>query len=323
MNEIDDLSAGELQPYDGGGMPTLAPLSPSPDSWGQRTDLLTDREINDYQRQPQGPTLFGSQLPTGTTQQQVDQLLAQLGGSFMHDIGALGYPPAYINSTIQFFTENATKPLQQVTRRHNFNLHGQDDGLGNAFGNMVAQLSGTQKAKQSFVTVAIQWLSKVNQKLSGQQQVPTAHGSAPNSAEGLLGQLSDRDYNRVIEINKHAQANTLNYLAAKYGRYNSQEVMRLANEYLHKLPEREQAHFDQFTTVNGVSWVHMMNTPETVEFLYNAAIGANNIPQDGAGLAREIAEFEAMLKIPSERQKYMRDPQLQARYRQLLTLRDG
>lgn len=150
-NDIDTLSAGELQPYDP-GMPTLAPLSPSPDNWGH-PDVLTNREIAEYQRQPQGPTLFGSPLPQGTTQQQVDQLLAQLGGSFMHDLGALGYPPAYINATIQFFTENATKPLQQVTRRHNFNLHGQDDGLGNAFGNMVAQLSGTQKARQSFVKI--------------------------------------------------------------------------------------------------------------------------------------------------------------------------
>lgn len=319
-NDLEELSAGELQPYDSGGMPTLAPLSPAPDSWGQRTDVLTDREKNEYQRQPQGPTLFGSPLPAGTTQQQVDQLLAQLGGSFMHDLGALGYPPAYINATIQFFTENATKP-QQVTPRHTFNLHGQDnDWLANAFGNMVAQLSGTQKAKQQFVTVAIQWLAKVNQKLSGQQQVPTA--SAPNSAEGLLGQLSDRDYNRVLEINRHAQSNTLNYLSEKYGRYNSQEIVRLANEYLNRLPEKERAHFDQFTTVNGVSWVHMMNTHETIEFLYNAAIGANNIPQDGAGLAREISEFEAMLKIPSERQKYMRDPALQSRLRELYSRRD-
>lgn len=315
--ELDTLSAGELQPFDSGGMPTLAPLSPSPDNWG-RTDVLTDREI--YQSQSQ-TLLFGE--PTQATPAQVEQMLGQLGGAFQHDLSRLGYPASYISAAISFMQANATKAPYQVTPRHNFNLSGQSDYLAHAFGNMVAQLSGTQKARQGFVTVCLQWLAKATKQLNSQQQVPTAHGSAPNSAEGLLGQLSDHDYNRVLEINRHAQSNTLNYLSEKYGRYNSQEVMRIANEYLNKLPERERAHFDQFTTVNGVSWVHMMNCTETVEFLYNAAIGANNIPQDGAGLAREIAEFEAMLKIPSERKKYQNDPALQARYRELLTRRDG
>jgi hypothetical protein len=65
----------------------------------------------------------------------------------------------------------------------------------------------------------------------------------------------------------------------------------------------------------------MMNCVETIEFLYNASIGAHSIAKDGAGIAKEIAEFEAMLKVPSERARYMKDPQLQARYRTLLDLR--
>ena len=198
-----------------------------------------------------------------------------------------------------------------------------NDGMANDFCNRLENIEpGTKRQKQQFLTTAITWLAKLNKKLAGQQQSPT-HGSAPNSADGLLGQLSEADYNRVIEINKQAQAQTLNYLAAKYGQYTSQEVMRIAQEYLNNLPERERAHFEQFTTVNGVSWVSMLNTKEAIEFLYNAAIGANNIPQDGAGLAREISEFEAMLKIPSERAKYMRDPALQSRLRELYSRRDG
>ena len=320
MNDLDELTGVELQPFDA-GMPVLAPLSPSPDTWGN------NREIAEYQRQPPAPTMFGTPMPPGTTEAQVQATLSELGALFVKDMGALKYPPNLIGFAAKFFKEHATNTgvPRQVRCNHNFELPSElmNDGMANDFCNRLENIEpGTKRQKQQFLTTAITWLAKLNKKLSGQQQSPT-HGSAPNSADGLLGQLSEADYNRVIEINKQAQAQTLNYLAAKYGQYTSQEVMRIAQEYLNKLPERERAHFEQFTTVNGVSWVSMLNTKEAIEFLYDAAIGAHSIAQDGAGLAREISEFEAMLKIPSERAKYMRDPALQSRLRELYSRRDG
>lgn len=130
-NDLDTLSAGELQPYDPGQ--SLAPMEH--DSWTQNTDVDLLRE--DHRHQSSGVQLFGAPLPAGTTAQHVEVMLGQLGGAFMADFSSLGYPQAYINAAVQFMTANATKAPYRVQQQHQFNLHGQDDYLGHAFGNMV------------------------------------------------------------------------------------------------------------------------------------------------------------------------------------------
>lgn len=314
-SELDTLDSSDIQPFNE-GMPVLAPLSPAPDTWG-RTDVLTNQEINDYQRQPQGPTLFGAVMPPGTSKQQVDMVLGQLGAAFMNDMSTLGYPGHMVQATIQFMTANATKAPYQVTPKHGFRLPKEaDDWLGNAFGNMVHQLSGSLQAKQQFVTSCLQWLAKANKQLAGQQVTQSAQGSAPHSAEALLNQLSDADYAKVIKINEQALARTTQVLQQRWGDYTYQQNIQIAQDYLDRLPANERAVFDQFTT----GWVHMRNTVECLTAIFDMAVNANSIG-NSASIAQEIAAYESMLKIPSERQKYMRDPQMQARLRELYSRR--
>jgi hypothetical protein len=315
-NEIDVLSAGEIQPYDA-GMPVLAPLSPNPDTWG-RTDVLTNREIDEYQRQPQGPTLFGAALPAGTTPQQVEQTLIQLGAVFANDMGSLGYPASYINATVQFYQTHAAKKPYAVTKNHNFTLPTiADDCYGHAFANMVQTLSGSPRAKQQWITSALTWLAKVNQKLnSGVASLP-AQGSAPSSTP--LADLSKEQFAQVQVINKQAQQRTLQTLQAKHGEFTAMNMIALAQDHLNKLTPREQEHFEQLTTGGVV----MYNTVEAVEFLYGQSIGAASLPNNGAAITQELKQFETMLADPVGRKKYFKDPQLQARYRTLLDMKDG
>ncbi|MHA6232729.1 hypothetical protein [Pseudomonas fluorescens group sp. PF-69] len=310
-NEIDTLAAGELQPYSGDVRPFAPELG---NSWG-RTDL------DEYQQAPQnrGPAFFGTALPTGTTQQQADAMLGQLGAAFMNDFAQLGYPSNYVQATISFMQANANKKPYQVTPRHNLRLPKEaDDWLGHAFANAISEQSGSPRAKQQFVTAAITWLAKVTAKLKSQTEGSvTLPRTAPNSSQAALSQLSDSDYSKVVAINDKAQLQTLNTLSAKHGQYTAQNMIALAQAHLEKLTPAERAHFDQFTT----GWVHMMNCVETIEFLYSASIGRASMPQDGASIAKELAEFDRMLRVPSERARYMKDPQLQARYRTLLDMR--
>lgn len=310
-NELDTLSSGEIQPFNSGSLQER-PFAPELDTWG-RTDL------DEYQRAPQthGRTLFGE--PTNATPGELEAMLGQLGGAFMSDFSQLGYPQHMVKAAIDFMNTHALKTPYQVRPQHNFNLHGQDDWLGHAFGNMVQGLSGSPRAKQQFVTAAITWLAKATAKLSQPEGSRAAQGSAPNSTETQLSQLSDADYARVVAINNKAQLDTLNTLTAKHGQYSTQNMIALAQAHLEKLTPIERAHFDQFTT----DWVHMMNCVETIEFLYSASIGSASLPKDGVGIAKEIAEFEAMLKVPSERARYFKDPQLQSRYRTLLDMQQG
>ncbi|WP_095143964.1 hypothetical protein [Pseudomonas sp. Irchel s3b6] len=320
-NEIDLYDSGEIAPYNE-GLPVLAPLSPSPDTWG-RTDVLTPREIDEAQRQPQqsqGLMLFGTPMPPGTTPQQVRIILGRVGGVFLSDMSSLNYPNHLIQSAISFFTDNATKAPRQVQRQHNFTLPKDlvGDFLAESFGNHLQGLSGTQQQKQQFLKASFQWLALLNEKLGARGQEAPAQGRAgPTTSTDPLDQLNDAQYAWVVKRNEQIKAQTHATLQQKYGEHSAQQVIALAQNYLESLPAREQKHFDQFTG----DWVHSLNTVEVLEFLYNAAIGANNIPKDGPGIARELAAFESMLKIPSERAKYMRDPQLQARYRTLLDLK--
>lgn len=307
-NDLDTLSAGELQLYNPGQ--PLAPMSH--DSWANTDiDLLTERG----QYPPSsGPQLFGVALPPGTTDQQVQATLSQLGGAFMADMGSLGYPAYMINAAIQFMTANAAKAPYQVQVQHNFNLHGQDDWLGNAFGNMVQTLSGSPRAKQQFVTVCLGWLAKTSKQLNGQTEGSVTAPRMASNSEDPTANLTDQQYQQLVEHNNRVQAQTLQTLQQRWGSCFKINI-ELAQAQLDKLTPAELQHLDRYT--GSWPWTHMFNTVELLTHMYEASIGAHSIGTSGADIAREIAAFESMLKIPSERQKYMRDPQMQARLREL------
>lgn len=310
MNEIDTLSAGDIAPYSPGA-PVLSPINSAPDTWGNN-DLLRE----DHRHQS-GLQLFGASLPAGTTQQQIDVMMGQLGGVFMADFSSLGYPQAYINAAVQFMTANATKAPYNVRQLHNFNLHGQDDYLGHAFGNMVQGLSGSPRAKQQFVTACLQWLARASKQLS---QTPDADREAlstrtsPNSDP--TDQLNDAQYAAVVKANDAAKAQTYGYLQDLWGD-SFQSNLRMVDAYFSSLPLHEQRALDQFTT----GWIRSLNTKEVILFLYKQAIGIHSMPTSGGAVATEIAQCEHVMKV--DRKRWLADERLQARYRELLRIRSG
>lgn len=306
MNELDTLSAGEIVPYSGEGQP-LAPMNH--DSWTTDVDLLTERG----QHQPQGPTMFGTAMPAGTSQQQIDAILGQLGGVFLHDFSSLNFPAHMINGAISFMTANATKTPFHVTKQHSFNLHGQDDWLGNAFGNMVHQLSGSPRAKQSFVTACLKWLAKASKQLNPTEGSVTAPKMAPINSDPTAN-LTDQQYDTLVKHNNHVQAQTMGRLQQLWGEYSFQQNIEIAQNHLNSLPANERAHFDRYT--GSWPWTHFLNSYEGLTGLFNMAIGANSIPRNGPDIAREIAECEKVMR--TNRKQWLADSQLQARYRTLL-----
>lgn len=308
-NDLEILSGGDLQPYDAGQ--PVAPLSPG-DNWGV-TDVDLLRE--DHHHQSGGVKLFGESLPPGTTAQQVDAMLGQLGGAFMSDFSSLGYPNHMINAAIQFMTANATKTPYYVTPKHNFNLHGQDDYLGHAFANMVQGLNVSPRAKQQFVTACLQWLARAAQQL---HKAPAGSGDQPRMAPintDPTEQLTDAQYQQLVDHNNRVQSKTMQVLEQRWGQYTYKQNLDIAQKYLASLPAADQAHFDRWT--GSFPWTHMLNTVEALTGLYNMAVGS--LPKDGPGITREIAHIEAAMR--QDRKAYLNNPQLQARYRTLLDMR--
>ncbi|MFK0090181.1 hypothetical protein ACIQUS_23160 [Pseudomonas sp. NPDC090755] len=310
-NDLDLYDGGgDIQPYSE-GMPVLAPLSPAP--WRDSPDTLSNREIDEYQGQRSGPTLFGSPLPPGTTNQQINAVLGEIAGVFLSDFTKLGYPSSLIQAAISFFMDNATKAPRQVRRQHQFKLpkDQQGDWLAEAFANHLQGLSGTLQQRQQFLDAGLKWLVLANKKLNTKPVGSTpAQGRAPSTSE-----LTDAEWEELNRRNEALKIATENTLRQRWGSAYSAN-MEVAQQFLNQLPANEVRHLSQITN-QGV----MLNTVQALTFLFESAIGANSIPKDSPGIVREIAECERCMR--TNRKQWLADDARQARYRHLITLRDG
>ena len=301
--------ANDLELYDGGGdiapYAPSQPLAPSPD-WGTQ---LSPREIDDYQSQSgQGQVqLFGENVPA--TQQQVAQAMTEISALIASDLMRLGHQQSHINAALQWFQNSAQKTPVREAKRHSYQLYDQAGDLAaESWANAMARAGATQE----FVSNCLWLMAELVKRLDA-QQVPTAMDGPTTSADPT-DQLSDQQFNVLVQHNENVKAQTVNRLAAKYGEYTYRQVIELAQTHLESLPLADRQYFDTYT--GGWPWTHMLSTFEAIDALYGMAIGANSIG-DGASIAREIAQFEAMLKVPCERAKYNKDPQLQARLLEL------
>ncbi len=263
--------------------------------------------------------MFGAALPAGATPQHAQIVLAELGGLFLSDFTKLNYPSHLIQSAISFFMENATKPARQVTPRHRFTLPSElnNDWLAQLFANHLQALGGTQQQKQQFLNASLQWLDKLNKRLSSQQlgagQGKPAQGSAsPSNSNGM----SDAEYNALYDYNEKMKPRTEGILRDKWG-HAYQANLRMVDNYLQSLSEAEKRHFDTFLN-NGL---HALNDPTVILGLYGQAIGVNNIPRGGAELANEINLMHDAMK--NNRKQWLADERMQSRYRELIRIRDG
>lgn len=304
------MADNDLVPLDP-GMPTLAPLSPAPDTWGRTdVDVLTPREIGEHQNEGQ-VQFFGSTIPGD--EQAVAKVMTEIQAIISGDLMRLGHPQSSINAAITWFQNSARKTPVREPKRHSYNLHDQvGDLTAESWANAMARAGVTQE----FISNCLWLLGELNKRLGGNTP---AQGRAPSSDP--TAQLTDAQYERLVKHNEQVKAQTINRLAAKYGDHSYQQVIALAQAQLERLPAADRKHFDCWT--GDFPWTAMLSTFEAIDGLYAMAVGANSIDKSGSGIAQELAAYEAMLRVPSERAKYMKDPQMQARYRELIRMRDG
>ncbi|MNH30075.1 hypothetical protein D3C79_903450 [compost metagenome] len=92
--------------------------------------------------------------------------------------------------------------------------------------------------------------------------------------------------------------------------------MKMVDAYFQSLPLHEQRALDVYTT----GWIKALNTVPIILGLFKQAIGSNSLPS-GGGVQAEIDECERVMR--TNRKAWLSDNRLQARYRQLLVMRDG
>lgn len=311
-NDIDLYSPGDLAPYS--PSQPLAP-APVPDFGNTELDLLRESSGSYTGREVM---VFGQPLPPGVSLEQVMQAYNQLGALFQSDFLRLGHSISHPQKAVKWFLEAITNPPAKQQPRHAYQLYEHsNDPLFQAFANFAHDHGFSQK----FVTDACWWVSEAGRKLAQQNGSSTpAQGRAPQSSDPTA-QLTNAQYDQLVAHNEKVKGQTINRLAAKYGDHGYQQVIALAQAHLDRLPVADRKHFDDWT--GDFPWTHMLSTFEAIDGLYAMAVGANSIDKSGSGIAQELAAYEAMLRVPSERAKYMKDPQMQARYRELIRMRDG
>lgn len=294
QNDLELYQGGDLAPYQPGGVDLFTPDAES--HWG---DVPVD-----YLSTP-GQQIVNLQDP------QVQANIQNLANVFTTDMASLGFSQTDIQLCIGWFKQSLASPITRMpARKHNFELWQMSNDAGmNAFANFAWGKGLSQQLIQSICY----WMAQLDDYQHSQgrfapQQVQRTTSADPTDA------LSDADYDRVVAINEQAQAQTRGYLSDLWGSSYAAN-MRVVNTYFQNLPANEQEHLNQFTT----GWVKGTNTVDVLLGLYKQAIGSGSLPKNGAEVSREIASIENVMK--TDRKAYMRDEQLQARYRELLRMR--
>lgn len=288
-NELDLYSPGQLAPVGPGAVDLYQGDAES--HWG---DVPVD---------------YLSTHQTPFPSQQVEQNFNAMADTFERDFQGLGYVQRDIDAVISWFKQSLTNPPKQQPRKHNYNLYQySNDPVMNAFANYAA----TKKLSAQMVAAICYWCQEFENLVNGVGrfagvQAPT-HSSDPTDA------LSDAEYDRVVAINDQAAAATKGYLADLWGSSYAAN-MRVVNTYYQNLPAADQAFLSQYAQ----NWVRGTNSVDVLLGLYRQAIGSGSLPRSGAEVSREIASIENVMR--TERAKYMKDDQLQARYRELLRMR--
>lgn len=303
-NELD-LYNGELQPY------SPQPLAPSHDDWGQvPADYLTEREAYQGQRQSGGLQLFGEALPPGATEEQITYVLTEIAALISADLMRLNHSQSFITAALNWFRDNVRRTPQREQKRHSYNLYSWvGDPVAESFGNAMARAG----ASQEFVSNCLYLMEELSRRLGASQGQPMPR-TAPQNSPG--DGLSDAEYNALYDYNEKMKPHTDGILRAKW-KDSYHANLRMVDDYLQSLSAVEKAHFDTFLN-NGL---HALNDPTVILGLYAQAVGAGSIPSGGAALQDEINAIENLMK--TDRKSYLKDERLQARYRHLLTLRDG
>lgn len=300
--EPNDSDGGDLAPY----QPNM-PLSsaPVPDS----TWMVPQPDfLSEHPQYQSAPRLFGQALPPGATQAHAEQALNQIATVFEKDMAQLGFDSWMVNAATNWFKSNALLPPAPEIRRHHYRLDGfripdQDKPAVESFLNCMADVN----APLRFVQAALWWVDQL-----GKQQTPQPQTQSPSQND-----ITDAEWKiieRRCESDKAAcDAALRNYFGNQY-----RISMRLISEYLDTLPVQDRERLEMTVCKGGLL---SGNSFEVVVGIYQAAIGANSLPSGGSAIADEIAQIERLMR--TNRKAYLADERLQARYRELLTRRDG
>jgi len=306
-NDLSIHDVGDLAPYS--PSQPLAP-APSPD-WQHGNDLLP----TDYHTPSHGQVLvFGQPLPPGVTLEQITAAYQQLGNGFVGDMMRLRHNVTHSQLAVSWFMDSITRPPARQQPRHAYLLWEHvNDPIFQAFANYAHDHGFSQK----LITDACWWVSEAGRKLAAQNtssQYGTPPRMAPNSDP--TDDLSDDQFNAVVRANDAAMVSTQTYLQNLWGQ-SYQQNLKLIDTYYQSLPLNEQQALNKYTT----NWIRGTNTREVLLFLYKQAIGAGTLPSSGGNIQAEIQQCELVMR--TNRKAWLNDNQLQARYRELLRMRDG
>lgn len=247
-------------------------------------------------------TLFGQAMPPVAAQ----QVMRELEENFSRDMSR-AVPAAHARLAVDLFKQMATAPMpRNVAPAHRYDLSGlaflpADHPFVHVFCNAMAQ----RGLPQASVYTMLRWYHDLTKKVIARQQQQNTGGFSDAGPDDI----SDKEIARQ-------QSACLAELSSRWG-HELPGKLAVVRAHMKRLPGHLRDHLE-FSLLPGN--LLSGNHPDTIEMVYREACGLESAPS-AKGLAQQIDEIEHVLR--TDRKRYNRDPMMQARYRELLHLRDG
>ncbi|BAK76677.1 hypothetical protein NH8B_1861 [Pseudogulbenkiania sp. NH8B] len=264
------------------------------------------------------PQLFGQPLPSGIVPADVQQqFIEPLADSFSADMDTLRVPTKYSRMAANFFRAYAMQPLPHVVAEHTYSLRGFDWLTPGDRPFVDALLNDLARADCPSKVVRI-FLSWYGEKI---RQLTQAQAPVRRTSHVTIDDLSDTEFAIVESRAESDRQAGLNELRRRWGNQFSVN-MRAVHDHVAKNLTAAQRTFLETAVAKG--GVLLANHPDTIEALYREAVAGAIDQLRGGGhnnLGAEITEIERVMRV--DRRRYNNDEVMQARYRELIRLRDG
>lgn len=312
------MSDYDLTPYGAGGALTPSPSGgaglpvSSPAEFGGPDYWLPEGDVPHGVTAPPLGSFFGQ--PTGVKPAELQQFVDGIAQLATDELRSRGVHPPYIAAIVNWFRYSAQRPLKPQYSTHNYNVANipiaPEDKVP-----IVAFLNAMDDAgvPPAVIRLALSWYYiKLPQLLEA-----TAQPSAPSLPSGnyaLYDQLDDKTADYVERRSHSDMATCENILRTRWGNDYQKNVATVAR-YVSKLPPQDRYFIENAVARDGI---FILNDASVFEELWRIAVGITAPSKD---VEAEIASIEKLMKAGSP--EYWRSDVTQARYRQLLTMRDG
>lgn len=289
---------GAVSIPDYSNVPALAPDAFTP-------DYNDDGRGGNYHDNAEGQSYFGT--PISAPPEQVQQLVDGVVGTMFAELSKTDIDLGKLSASARWFQTEALKPIADEPVRHNYRVPAgfsqQDRAPLNRYLNFAARIGMSQRDVTAILTAYVALGQRMQAQAAKQPTAGRYGGTAVSDAAA---------YDAAVERSEDDAQACEAALRQKWG-VEFVSRLRMVKRHVAGLPAQQREMLETSILDSGVA---ALNHPAVIERLWLESVGGQS--HDVAG---ELAAIERLMR--ENRKAYNASEKTQARYRYLLSLRDG